>query len=188
MRVEVSASSTSPCKRIILTISPRSKHMDKHERPYRCHEVECEKLKGFTYSGGLLRHERECHGKHGGLKKQLMCPHSSCKRSSGPAFTRLENLNEHLRRVHQKIEPAADEAPLESSGKSKGKRKQASTDDVDIDTARSSSPRWQGSDEEDDELHRLGREVKRLRKDSAEMKAELRRQAELLSRLVQKGP
>ncbi|KXT03974.1 hypothetical protein AC578_9323 [Pseudocercospora eumusae] len=77
-----------------------SKHMDKHDRPYRCPHPSCAKLQGFTYSGGLLRHEREVHGKHGGPKAQLMCPHPTCKRHSGKGFTRKENLNEHLRRVH----------------------------------------------------------------------------------------
>lgn len=74
--------------------------MDKHDRPYKCGAVGCEKLPGFTYSGGLLRHEREVHGKHGGPKNPLHCPHESCKRATGKGFSRLENLNEHLRRVH----------------------------------------------------------------------------------------
>jgi hypothetical protein len=78
----------------------RSKHMDKHERPYRCEHDGCEKLPGFTYSGGLLRHEREVHGKHGGPKKTVNCPHVNCKRHTGKGFSRQENLNEHLRRVH----------------------------------------------------------------------------------------
>lgn len=30
-----------------------------------------------------------------------MCPHEDCKRHSGKGFTRKENLNEHIRRVHQ---------------------------------------------------------------------------------------
>ncbi|KAK6839870.1 fungal specific transcription factor [Apiospora arundinis] len=77
-----------------------SKHMDKHDRPYKCAVDGCEKLPGFTYSGGLLRHEREVHGKHGGPKNPLNCPHPNCKRYSGKGFSRLENLNEHLRRVH----------------------------------------------------------------------------------------
>src|SRR6187551_983752 len=81
-------------------ISTCSKHMDKHERPYRCLAEGCEKLPGFTYSGGLLRHEREVHGKHGGPKNPLHCPHLNCKRHSGKGFSRQENLNEHLRRVH----------------------------------------------------------------------------------------
>lgn len=74
--------------------------MDKHDRPYTCSERECAKLQGFTYSGGLLRHEREVHGKHGGPKEQLRCPQTGCKRQTGKGFTRKENLNEHLRRVH----------------------------------------------------------------------------------------
>ncbi|KAJ9156349.1 Cell wall transcription factor ACE2 [Pleurostoma richardsiae] len=77
-----------------------SKHMDKHDRPYKCTAEGCEKLPGFTYSGGLLRHEREVHGKHGGPKNPLHCPHPNCKRHSGKGFSRQENLNEHLRRVH----------------------------------------------------------------------------------------
>ncbi|KAK4546916.1 hypothetical protein LTR36_001648 [Oleoguttula mirabilis] len=78
-----------------------SKHMDKHDRPYRCPHPSCAKLQGFTYSGGLLRHEREVHNKHGGPKEQLMCPHDDCKRHVGKGFTRKENLNEHIRRVHE---------------------------------------------------------------------------------------
>jgi len=75
--------------------------MDKHDRPYRCPHQDCSKLQGFTYSGGLLRHEREVHGKHGGPKAQLMCPYEDCKRHSGKGFTRKENLNEHMRRCHE---------------------------------------------------------------------------------------
>lgn len=75
-------------------------HMDKHDRPYKCPADGCEKLPGFTYSGGLLRHQREVHNLHGGPRKQLNCPHPTCKRFSGKGFSRQENLNEHLRRVH----------------------------------------------------------------------------------------
>ncbi|KAJ3560879.1 hypothetical protein NPX13_g9152 [Xylaria arbuscula] len=77
-----------------------SKHMDKHERPYKCLAVGCENINGFTYSGGLLRHEREVHRKHGGPKNPLYCPHKGCKRNKNSSFARLENLNEHLRRCH----------------------------------------------------------------------------------------
>jgi hypothetical protein len=73
--------------------------MDKHERPYKCLEPECDKIEGFTYSGGLLRHQREVHEKETG-RRPLMCPHADCHRSSGHGFSRLENLKEHLRRKH----------------------------------------------------------------------------------------
>jgi hypothetical protein len=79
-----------------------SKHMDKHERPYKCEETGCEKLQGFTYSGGLLRHQREVHKMHGGTKESLHCPYENCKRNSGSGFTRKENLSEHVRRVHRR--------------------------------------------------------------------------------------
>ncbi|KAH9877701.1 hypothetical protein J1614_002918 [Plenodomus biglobosus] len=85
-----------------------SKHMDKHDRPYKCNVKGCEKLQGFTYSGGLLRHEREVHKMHGGTKKSLFCPFHDCKRSSGAGFTRKENLAEHIRRVHRRTSMSAD--------------------------------------------------------------------------------
>ncbi|UPX14821.1 uncharacterized protein EKO05_0005292 [Ascochyta rabiei] len=85
-----------------------SKHMDKHDRPYKCLVKGCEKLQGFTYSGGLLRHEREVHKMHGGTKKSLFCPFTDCKRSSGAGFTRKENLAEHIRRVHRRTSMSAD--------------------------------------------------------------------------------
>lgn len=77
--------------------------MDKHTRPYICSEPGCEKIQGFTYSGGLLRHQREVHKQHGGPKAPRMCPHRSCNRSTGTGFSRKENLNEHLRRVHRGV-------------------------------------------------------------------------------------
>jgi hypothetical protein len=82
--------------------------MDKHDRPYKCNVPGCEKLQGFTYSGGLLRHEREVHKMHGGTKKSLFCPFHDCKRSSGAGFTRKENLAEHIRRVHRRTSISAD--------------------------------------------------------------------------------
>jgi hypothetical protein len=33
-----------------------------------------------------------------------MCPYKDCKRSTGSGFTRKENLNEHLRRVHRRAD------------------------------------------------------------------------------------
>ncbi|KAJ5126974.1 hypothetical protein N7448_007753 [Penicillium atrosanguineum] len=74
-----------------------NKHMDKHDRPYKCFEPGCDKIQGFTYSGGLLRHQREVHKKNTDAKKPLMCPYTDCNRSTGNGFTRQENLREHLR-------------------------------------------------------------------------------------------
>lgn len=124
-----------------------SKHMDKHDRPYKCPAEGCEKLPGFTYSGGLLRHEREVHGKHGGPKNPLNCPHVNCKRHDGKGFTRLENLNEHLRRVHtssplappgvdgeQADEDREDSASVTSSSGTGGRKRKASVVDDEVQT------------------------------------------------------
>jgi len=102
--------------------------MDKHDRPYKCAAEGCEKLPGFTYSGGLLRHEREVHGKHGGPKNSFNCPHPNCKRHTGKGFSRLENLNEHLRRVHTQngapngTEGETDDAASDAGAGQKRKR------------------------------------------------------------------
>lgn len=77
-----------------------SKHMDKHERPWKCNEPGCETSPGFTYSGGLLRHQREVHRMYQSTRQPLFCPFPSCNRSSGTGFTRRENLEEHKRRRH----------------------------------------------------------------------------------------
>lgn len=81
--------------------------MDKHDRPYKCLEPGCDKIQGFTYSGGLLRHQREVHKKNVDARKPLMCPYPDCNRSTGNGFTRQENLKEHLRRRHMHTENGA---------------------------------------------------------------------------------
>jgi len=42
-----------------------------------------------------------------------MCPHRDCKRSTGTGFSRKENLNEHLRRVHRGVGIDASDALVE---------------------------------------------------------------------------
>jgi hypothetical protein len=110
--------------------------MDKHDRPYKCPSDGCEKLPGFTYSGGLLRHQREVHNLHGGPRKQLNCHYPNCKRHSGKGFSRQENLNEHLRRVHTAPagENAGDETEDDSSEGRPWKRKRGNgrQDDGDV--------------------------------------------------------
>ncbi|KAH8646766.1 hypothetical protein BX600DRAFT_443736 [Xylariales sp. PMI_506] len=82
------------------------KHMDKHELPYKCQAAGCEKLAGFTYSGGLLRHQREVHRLHGGPKTNtIYCPHGNCVHNTHKGFSCVENLNEHIRRVHSTMDP-----------------------------------------------------------------------------------
>jgi hypothetical protein len=90
-----------------------NKHMDRHERPYKCLEAACEFYQGFTYSGGLRRHQREVHKMHLSTKQPLFCPFPNCNRSSGKGFTRKENLKGHRRRRHR--EEMSDRVPPDRS-------------------------------------------------------------------------
>jgi hypothetical protein len=155
--------------------------MDKHDRPYKCNVKGCEKLQGFTYSGGLLRHEREVHKMHGGTKKSLFCPFHDCKRSSGAGFTRKENLAEHIRRVHRRTSMSADMHGLIL-------RRETTMDGSPIPESRqtSESPYTRAIDFRDDELAPLKRkrgsdsglseraEIKRLRQENEEKDSRLR--------------
>jgi hypothetical protein len=146
-----------------------SKHMDKHDRPYKCPAEGCEKLPGFTYSGGLLRHEREVHNKHGGPRKQLNCPHLNCKRHTGKGFSRQENLNEHLRRVHTDAGPVQNGEETEEDGGDPlagGKRKRTRVDSQDL----------------REEMKRLRQENEDLRRQA---EAQNRQSAEMMHQIIQ---
>lgn len=149
-----------PPKYVKLTIY--SKHMDKHERPYRCIVPGCESLPGFTYSGGLLRHEREVHGKYGGPKNTVKCPHPNCKRHTGKGFSRQENLNEHLRRVHTNMEGAS---PPTDGGNS--------ADDNDSEKSGMKRKRRSSGSEE---VMGLREEIKRVREENEKLKIEMEAQ------------
>lgn len=163
------------------------KHMDKHNRPYVCEEPGCEKIQGFTYSGGLLRHQREVHRQHGGPKASCMCPHRDCKRSTGVGFSRKENLYEHLRRVHRGVgnerdpQQAAANAPVSAStlqrlGSDNGSRKRRRAND--------------DEDDDEDEIEAvnesrdLRKQVKRLRKELQEKDERLRKLEQAVDRLT----
>lgn len=150
----------------MLTFS-NSKHMDKHERPYRCEADGCENLPGFTYSGGLLRHEREVHGKYGGPKKTVNCPHPNCKRHTGKGFSRQENLNEHLRRVHT-TSPDGATPPGDSI---------ASPDDNESERSGAKRKR-RNSGQSSDELTELRDEIKRVREENIKLKSEMEQQTQ----------
>lgn len=148
--------------------------MDKHERPYRCLVEGCENLPGFTYSGGLLRHEREVHGKHGGPRKTVNCPHPTCKRHTGKGFSRQENLNEHLRRVH--TNPDGETPPAEGaaspgdneSEKSGAKRKRLSTGEAQV--------QFSHMHNATDEVTQLRDEIKLVRDENQKLKSEMEQQ------------
>jgi hypothetical protein len=150
-----------------------NKHMDKHDRPYKCAADGCEKLPGFTYSGGLLRHEREVHGKHGGPKNSFNCPHPNCKRHTGKGFSRLENLNEHLRRVHTQ-----NGAPSGAEGE---------TDDAASDgpTATTGQKRKREPEEPgEEESGGLREEIKRVKQENEELRRQVEAQTRQTAMLI----
>lgn len=83
-----------------VVLTQPSKHMDKHDRPFKCNIAGCETLRGFTYSAGLARHVLEVHKMSGG-REQFFCPIHDCNRHSRSGFKRKSNRDEHVRRVHQ---------------------------------------------------------------------------------------
>ncbi|KAG5988490.1 hypothetical protein E4U52_006539 [Claviceps spartinae] len=178
------------CKEDVRTFSRKcewNKHMDKHERPYRCPAAGCENLPGFTYSGGLLRHEREVHGKHGGPKNTVNCPHPNCKRHTGKGFSRQENLNEHLRRVHTNSEgggitppppPPPPQLPVAAAAAAVVTAADWATTPEDNESEKSGTKRkrrWSG---QSDEIAELRGEIKRAREANEKLRAELEQQSQ----------
>lgn len=82
------------------------RHVDKHERPYVCCRPECSHLSGFTYAGGLSRHEREVHMvRQGKTVKVFVCPARGCRR----AFARRSNRRGHVSRAHPHLKDVGDD-------------------------------------------------------------------------------
>jgi hypothetical protein len=162
-----------------------SKHMDKHDRPYKCNIKGCEKLQGFTYSGGLLRHNREVHKLHGGTKKLLFCPFPDCKRSSGSGFTRKENLAAHVRRAHGKTSPSSDLGHIVSSEPDTHTDEACHNDNAQMEQKRRRLSEA-GISETGDETG-LCAEVKRLKRENEERNSRLRRLEADVMALQQSG-
>ncbi|ATY65538.1 C2H2 transcription factor [Cordyceps militaris] len=173
------------CKEDVRTFLRRcewNKHMDKHERPYRCPADGCENLPGFTYSGGLLRHEREVHNKHGGPKNTVNCPHPNCKRHTGKGFSRQENLNEHLRRVHTSPEGGASPSAAAAAESAAA----VSSPDGGNDSERSGMKRKRRSSGSAagtgalavDEVAELRDEIKRVRMENEKLKLDMEQQGQ----------
>ncbi|KAL9006817.1 MAG: hypothetical protein Q9188_000428 [Gyalolechia gomerana] len=179
--------------------------MDKHTRPYVCNLPGCEKVRGFTYSGGLSRHQREVHRQYGGPKASYMCPHKDCKRSTGSGFSRRENLQEHLRRVHRQAgdaetdKQAAVEATSPVPTEPKRRRRLVDNDAEEDNNQtepvlRESRKRRRNdndSDEDDSDSDQnqrkgLSAEVKRIRKELQEKDERLRKLEQIVELLVKR--
>ena len=156
-----------------------NKHMDRHERPYKCHEPGCEVTQGFTYSGGLLRHQREVHKMHLSSKEPLFCPFPNCIRATGSGFTRKENLEEHKRRRHYDEMPQEEHSP---SNQVSRKRKRPMTPQPEV--AGNQDSREQDVENDDEEEVMRHPYVRRLRAQLAEKDHYLRLHAMEINRLT----
>lgn len=163
----------------------QSKHMDRHTRPYVCEEPGCENIRGFTYSGGLHRHQREVHRQHGGPKAKCMCPHQDCKRSTGLGFSRRENLLEHLRRVHRDVpsENGEIQGGEQSLPKVEGNRKRKRRDNEGYDHPDAKSMEEQSSQSLKQEVKKLKRELQ----ESGEKVRKLEQKMEQVDKVQRKG-
>ncbi|KAG4436020.1 hypothetical protein IFR05_008497 [Cadophora sp. M221] len=74
--------------------SDLTKHMDKHTRPYTCHNPTCTNV-DFGDKAGLRRHERERHG-----VVKFCCSIPSCRRHV-KGFARKRNLDLHVKTCHR---------------------------------------------------------------------------------------
>ncbi|KAL8893949.1 MAG: hypothetical protein Q9192_004765 [Flavoplaca navasiana] len=137
---------------------------------------------------GLSRHQREVHRQHGGPTTSYMCPHSDCKRSTGSGFSRKENLQEHLRRVHRHTEDmeVAKKTPEETtrlvSSEQRKRRRRIADEDEDEgeDEAESTLPkprkrRREVEESDDDAGEDLSAQVKRLRRELQEKDERLKK-------------
>jgi hypothetical protein len=85
-------------QRTRLTIYCR-KHVQKHEKPYKCKVVGCRREGGFTTPNDLARHMKSVH-KIGGSTKSYRCAARICK-SKSKVWPRLDNFKQHCSRMHK---------------------------------------------------------------------------------------
>ena len=162
--------------------------MDKHERPYKCSFRGCEKILGFTYQGGLSRHQREVHRVNGGPSKELFCPIFTCKRSAnggGRCFTRKENLNEHLRRVHSAAGSTSTDAQDLAESPPRRASIERHVEELPVPRKRKrDTPTVPLDGDDDDEETDLLAVVKRLRKENEDKDDRLRRLEDAVAQLT----
>ena len=98
------------------TNEPFRKHMNKHDRPYKCTVADCTNPNRFSSKGDLERHKRAKHKQlflheAASQPRNLLhyCPEPSCHRSSSSSgnnpFTRKDHLQEHIKRKHKDLLP-----------------------------------------------------------------------------------
>lgn len=132
MRRQGKNASTSRSNRVakpkpLLTRSAlNSKYVDSHLRPYRCKfadRPECEDAR-FSSNACLFRHEREAHGLHNHGVNPFLCKFPDCDRArEGNGFPRRWNQRDHMKRVHDYIEPTSPKAARAAAAVDSNKRR-----------------------------------------------------------------
>ena len=160
-----------------------NKHMDRHERPYKCAHPNCQNAQGFTYSGGLMRHQREVHRWHQTTKSRIFCPHPGCSRGpAGEGFSRRENLEEHKRRRHPEqnfspIDADADDSADEQHLVKKRRRNATPQQSDESPKADTLSPEHESPNDSDNATLDEGPVLKKLREELHSAQLEIQRLA-----------
>ncbi|OAG34669.1 hypothetical protein AYO21_11181 [Fonsecaea monophora] len=125
------------------------KHMDKHERPYKCTFEGCTNRDGFSSPCALMRHHEHLHLR----KVQWFCIFEDCERHER-GFHRSDHAWRHEERVHNYYRPDPEESICkwckrgEITGKRPTKRRRTTTTEKDKDKAESPAEQWVIDDRE----------------------------------------
>lgn len=123
-----------PCYDRERRLTPTSKYVDSHLKPFRCHKKICVGVQ-FSSTACLLRHEREAHGMHGHGSRPHLCHFADCDRAvPGSGFPRRYNLFDHMKRVHDFTGPTTEPSPPSQQAgpmrKSASRKRKSTVDDA----------------------------------------------------------
>ena len=86
----------------ILTFRAR-KHKLRHEKPFKCVEIDCERSKdGFSTQADLSRHQRTVHDVAMAGTSEYQCKAEGCPKKD-KIWYRADNFREHCRRLHPSL-------------------------------------------------------------------------------------
>ena len=86
----------------ILTFRAR-KHKLRHEKPFKCVEIDCERSKdGFSTQADLSRHQRSVYDVAMAGTSEYQCKAEGCPKKD-KFWYRADNFREHCRRLHPSL-------------------------------------------------------------------------------------
>jgi hypothetical protein len=96
------------CGETVRTKSELKKHELRHNKPFRCKHVNCNRYaSGFASQNDRDRHYKTVH-RNFNIGKNYICHHEGCLRSQPKLWPRADNFRSHLNRVHR-IKLTADD-------------------------------------------------------------------------------